>query len=231
MQTDVLRTCADVAQHPTGYDECHSLSQRVPRDTVEYRVGISHGDVHSVVLEQCNGQESSLNIAVQVKWLDRQIEASDYLTPNHRNHVYLVNFVKHRRSSVNHAQPYRGVPNYEYYLHLMCLVQVITRIKHVILRPVTRSSLASFSLLFFSFFVQIWPAFIIQISWFCFPQSIIVNLRSKAFRRYFRVHRCARFFDLSYRYVQRGPSSDSASLCIFQDFAWFGSPKEPVDCF
>lgn len=51
MQTDVLRTCADVAQHPTGYDECHSLSQRVPRDTVEYRVGIWLGDVRSVVLK------------------------------------------------------------------------------------------------------------------------------------------------------------------------------------
>lgn len=45
MQTDVLRICADVTRHPTGYDECHSLAQRVPRDAVEYRVGISLGDV------------------------------------------------------------------------------------------------------------------------------------------------------------------------------------------
>jgi hypothetical protein len=67
-------------------------------------------------------RKSGLSIAVQLRWLDRQIEVSDYLTPNHQNHVNVVNFVKHQRSSVNHVQPYRGVPNYEYYPHLMCLV-------------------------------------------------------------------------------------------------------------
>lgn len=117
------------------------------------------------------------------------------------------------------VQPYCGVTDYENFLPFTCVVKVVTCIKHVILRPVSRSFSASFSFLLDRYFSTFRSG--LHLFYRLAGSRLLVgdrhpyNLsRTKYYSSSILWHST---FYLAYRYVQWGPSLDCASLCIYQD--------------